>query len=155
MNAHSHPDMETVSPSPLVDRAKVFEAIGSFIEKCAEAETYLLRLLNRYEADGAKHPKATLACKLAALRAVAVDGKRSKLLARLTALEPLAELRSELAHSTFSIVPFSDPPTILFANAAESHAWINRRVVISLDQLLEAQRELHRTTNSLKQLASA
>jgi hypothetical protein len=80
---------------------------------------------------------------------------RNKLLKLLKELRPLTDLRSELAHSTFSVVPISDPMLILFKNAAECDTWIDRRVVITLERLMKAKSELSRVANGLKQLAGA
>jgi hypothetical protein len=158
MNVHAPPSLETALPCTSVERAKIHEVIGALVEKCAQAEGHLLALLRLYDAEGAKHPKTTLSCKITALRSAAAgkpDTKARKLLKLLKELEPLADLRSELAHSTFTIVPLSEPPLILFKNAAESDVWIDRRMVITLERLIKAKSELSRVANGLKQLAGA
>lgn len=129
---------------------------GRFIEKCAEAERYVLRLLDREDAD--VKPRAPLSCKLKALRDIiepqSSSGQAKKLAKLLNELEPLADLRTELAHSTSCIGRLDGELMIFLKNAAEQHPRIDRRLAISPDDLRNAHVDLSILVNQLSQMAS-
>ena len=131
---------------------------GKIVEKCAEAETHVVALLRAQASNTGISPKAPLACKMKALRAASEQREptkqESKLLSLLNDLEPLADLRTEIAHSVQSWGWLDGRSTVVLKNAADQHSRVDRRVVIALDELKDAHRELSSLANQFSQLVA-
>jgi hypothetical protein len=120
------------------------------VDKCAEAERYVLHLLRAGGGDCS--PKAPLSQKMESLaKLMAEPGstvrarKIGPLLERLT---PLSELRSELAHSTMSVAEIDDEMVAVLHNAAAADT---ARTILSGARLRACHRELSQIVNSLRQ----
>jgi hypothetical protein len=155
MNAHPSICVQDAACEPERLVLQLQAASGRFIEKCAEAERYVLVLLNAGDSPKPVQPRAPLSCKIAALRATAEgrpgSPRQKKLLKLLDELAPLAELRTELAHSTMSAGLLGSEPTIFLGNAANCHKWIDQRVAITAEGMKEAHRALSGLVNQLRQ----
>lgn len=137
---------------------RLHAASGRLIEKCAEAEQHILALLRAGDGAEPLQPKAPLICKMRMLRAATellpASARKKKLLQLLDELQPLAELRTELAHSTMSAGLLEGDGTVFLKNAAEHHKWIDRRVAITAEGMKEAHRALSDLVNRLRQYSA-
>lgn len=129
---------------------------SKLVEKCTAAERWITEMLRSYGYGGSL--RASLSSKIETLRKLADPQKRpktdNKLLRLLDELSPLAELRSELAHSTMTHGTEEGRAVIILRNAAENHPFIDRRVIVSASNLRDANRQLSNIANQLKQLAN-
>jgi len=130
---------------------------SKLVEKCADAEFHVLALL-RARGDNSSC-KTPFSRKIEALRVAATKQKSPgkadlKIVQLLEDLLPLADLRSELVHSTMERGAAAGRSVILFRNAAEVHRIVDRRVVLTLADLKDATQRLSDVVNQLKQLAN-
>jgi len=130
---------------------------SKLIDKCAAVEgAVLAHLSNRSIKISAKAP---LSQKMALLR----DSLRDKtplskadrsLQKAMVELQPLAELRSELAHSTLERAAVNGQVIFLLRNAADEGSSVDRRVVVTPASLRDATSQLSQIANRLRQLAA-
>jgi hypothetical protein len=136
-----------------LDDAHVWRS--KIVEKCAMAERAIVALLSKRGIDTGG--KAPLSQKIEKLRKIVGDApaKRSDRTLRQTLdeLVPLAELRSELAHSTTALAVIDGERFIILRNAGDKHPEVDRRVVIAIDKMNEISRRLNAVANRLKQAA--
>jgi len=126
------------------------------VEKCAEAEGYVLDHLLAFGGKGADARKPFLSLKIEALRSelrslTSPDKRREAILALLDELSPLAELRAVLAHSTMHRGLLDGVPVVFLKNASHRHPYLDSRVIISVEKLKAAFNKLSSITNQLGQ----
>lgn len=128
---------------------------SKIIDKCAEAERQILRLIQA--AGGDVTAKALFSQKIDALKRCLIENPRPLRADRIQRLlQPLAELvclRSELAHSTLSIGQVEGETVAILWNAAEPSKADGLRRIISLDRLRCVHQQLSSIANSLRQEA--
>ena len=136
-------------PILTIDLAHVWRS--KIVDKCAEAERYILRLL---AAGGETPPKAPLSQKMKCLSRLIIDGscaiRTEKIGPLLARLEPLSNLRAELVHSTMSVAEIDGEWVAVLHNAAADTA----RTVLSAMRLKACHQELSKIANSLRQEAA-
>jgi len=122
---------------------------SKIVDKCAEAERYLIRLLRA--GGGASLPKAPLSQKMGNLGRLIGEGecalRDKKIRPLLERLEPLSKLRSELVHSTMSVAEIEGEKVAVLRNAAADDS----RMILSLADFKARHAELSRIVNSLQQ----
>jgi hypothetical protein len=122
------------------------------LDKCAEAERYVLQVL--IAGGGACSAKAPLSKKMESLARLIADGclaaRADKIGGLLKKLEPLSDLRSELAHSTLSIADIEGETVAVLRHAGAD----TTRTILSLARLKGCHGDLSGIVNSLGQQAS-
>lgn len=140
-------------PSLDVDAAHVWRS--RIVEKCAEAERHILRLL--HAAGATCTAKAPLSQKIEALKQALDDPppsmRSNRLLPLLEKLRPLSDLRSELVHSTVSIADMEGETVAVFRSAAEPQEGVGERLIMTTARLKGLREDLSRVANGLKQEA--
>ena len=128
---------------------------SKIIDKCAEAERHVLRLLRT--TDDAISSRAPLSQKLCCLKNQVlgghVPGRVGRIHELLNRLEPLSNLRSELAHSTLSTAQIEGLQVAVLWNADAPEDAEGTRTILTLTKLREVHMHLSRVANSLKQAA--
>lgn len=132
---------------------------SKIVEMSAAVERQIWALLQTRDGNHNCSPKALLSKKIETLRQAVEEKKQpakgdKKVLELLAELVPLADLRSELVHSTMSQGALEGQPVVVLKNAGETHPTIDRRVIVTIDALKSAHQRLSRISNQLKQLAS-
>ena len=144
-------DVSAESLSP--DGAHIWRS--KIIEKCAEAERYVLNLL---QARGKTCPaKAPLSQKIEALKKAVNGGTKTdaKLLTLLEELRPYSDLRSDLVHATVSIAVIEEGQVAVVRSAAELDDGAGERRLMTQACFKAAYEGTSRVVNSLKQAARA
>ncbi|HYI63366.1 MAG TPA: hypothetical protein VEW71_00620 [Allosphingosinicella sp.] len=137
-----------------LDAAHIWRS--KLVEKCAEAERHVLRLLQR--AGATCQAKAPLSQKIEALKkalAVNLSNLRSApILALLDDLRPLSDLRSDLVHSTVSVATVEGSPVAVFRKTSEQEAGVGDRRIITAAGFKDLHEALSGVANRLKQEAA-
>lgn len=129
------------------------------IDKCAEIECQVGTLIKRSEHIG-KLPKATpLGQKVALLRdhgpPPGLPPRRERaLFAVLDGIASILELRGTLSHSTLSLGQMDGQPVFLLSEPMDQFGKLDRRVVLTREQLELALKRVNDLANRLNQLAA-
>ncbi len=127
-----------------------------FLDKCAEAERQVLRILQA--AGGRLSVKASLSKKLDTLTTLLAENRpgipADCILELLRRLVPLSELRTEFAHSTMSLAEVEGECVAVLRNAAEQQAAAGTRTILNLRLFQSRYAEMCDIANQLGQRAT-
>jgi len=158
MNAPLHPDLHAsvTGPVTVVDRSHAL--IGQLIVRSAKFEAALTRLMR--VVDGEANPKLLPSQKIRAIRDCMAKQdhqnlpgrKRGRVTMILLEAERLLALRAECAHSAVASALIDGKHHILLRNAQLACDPLDRCVLVTETQLIDAARRIAELANQLNQI---